>query len=406
MNPLHFVSSQPIDKILVADDAPDNRFLIEAILEEQGYALDFAEDGREALTKIEADPPQLVLLDVMMPEMDGYEVTRRVRQNSNLSYIPILLITAYEQVTVAAGLDTGADDFIRKPLEPEELSARVRSLLRLKHSIDERDRIAQQREDFVSRLTHDLRTPLVAADRMLHLITKGALGELPEPVREALEAMGRSNNNLLTMVNMLLEVYRYEAGKKPLSLQPVDLVELIREVEQELAPIAEEKGLGLELDLTAAEQDGGRIYRIMADQLELRRVVTNLVGNALKFTEQGRVTVRLRSVSAPSGGGKWVTIAVQDTGPGINPLEQAVLFESFRTSRHRHAGSGLGLNLCRRIVEAHQGKIEFISQVGMGSTFTVSLPAQTHPVSLNPSAPSAGSLIASPTGSSTVLKPG
>ena len=189
----------------------------------------------------------------MMPGMDGFEVTRRIRQNSKLPFIPILLITAHDSPSVAQGLDMGADDFIRKPVEVDELLARVRSLLRLKHSVDERDQIARQREDFVSRLTHDLRTPLVAADRMLILFQQGALGELSPTMLEAIATMARSNYNLLQMVNTLLEVYRFEAGRKTLAFSPVDLRDLLEEVAKELNPLAQEKGLSLQLDFGEKE---------------------------------------------------------------------------------------------------------------------------------------------------------
>lgn len=339
------------DRILVVDDSPDNCFLIQAILEYDGYIVEFANSGKQALAKIEDQPPELLLLDVMMPEMDGFEVTRRLRENPRLGYFPILLITASEHPRAAMGLDSGADDFIRKPVSPDELTARVRSLLRLKHSIDERDRIARQREDFVSRLTHDLRTPLVAADRMLTLILEGRLGAISEQVQEMLATMQRSNENLVTMVNLLLEVYRYESGRKPLSLTQVELGELIREVLQELMPLALSKGLSLEAQLP----DGAEVS-VLGDRLELRRVLTNLVGNALKFTDQGWVQVRLRASNTGNDAG--AVLEVEDTGPGITVADQVMLFDSFRTSRHHQAGSGLGLNLSRRIVQAHQGRIE------------------------------------------------
>ncbi|MBD1941622.1 hybrid sensor histidine kinase/response regulator, partial [Coleofasciculus sp. FACHB-712] len=247
----HSSLNQPskTDRILVVDDSPDNLFLVQTILEEEGYQITLAENGRSALNEIEQSPPDLVLLDVMMPGMDGYEVTRRVRDNTKLPFIPILLITAHDHASVVEGLDTGADDFIRKPVQVDELLARVRSLLRLKHSVDERDQIARQREDFVSWLTHDLRTPIVAAERMLALFRQGALGELSPGMQEAIATMDRSNRNLLAMVNTLLEVYRYEAGRKTLSFSPIDLRKLLQEVVQELSPLAEEKNLTLKLDL-------------------------------------------------------------------------------------------------------------------------------------------------------------
>jgi len=372
MNYAPFVKQSKVDRVLIVDDSPDNIFLIQSILQEEGYAIETAENGEEALSKIDEFLPDLILLDVMMPVMDGYEVTRRVRNNVDLPFIPILLITAYDQLSVARGLDTGADDFIRKPVEYDELMARVRSLLRLKHSVDERDEIASQREDFVWRLTHDLRTPMVAADRMLSLLAQGVMGDLSSDVQEAIEIMSRSNQNLLTMVNMLLEVYRYEAGRKALIFSAVDLTILAREVVEELSPIAIDKGLVLELvDLPVGP------LLVKGDRMELYRVMTNLVGNAVKFTDRGRVTLKLTTNPGAllNRNTPLIGLAVEDTGAGIPMDEHAMLFESFVTGKHKRSGSGLGLHLTRRIVEAHNGEIKVDSTVGVGSTFTVLLPS-------------------------------
>lgn len=376
MNHSPFAKPTKVDRILVVDDSADNSFLIQSLLQEEGYHIDIAENGQEALLKIETWQPDLILLDVMMPVMDGYEVTRRVRQNTALPFIPILLITAYDQLSVARGLDIGADDFIRKPVEFDELLARVRSLLRLKHSVDERDQIARQREDFVSRLTHDLRTPLVAADRMLSLLSQGVMGELSPDILEAIEIMSRSNNNLLTLVNTLLEVYRYEAGRKTLNFSPVDLPGLAQDVVKELSPLAIDKGLHLD---TTEIPDQDAMLLVKGDRLELYRVLTNLIGNAIKFTDAGSVKVTVTVTPAaplPTDGLRpMIQVAVEDTGQGIPPEEQASLFESFVQGKHKKSGSGLGLHLTRRIVEAHQGQIKVKSQVGQGSVFTVLLPA-------------------------------
>ena len=355
------------DKILVVDDSPDNVFLIKTILEEEGYTVSTAENGASALAQLETSTCDLVLLDLMMPGIDGYEVTKRVRQNMALPFIPILLITAHDSPNVAQGLDLGADDFIRKPVTVDELLARVRSLLRLKHSIDERDEIARQRQDFVSRLTHDLRTPLVAADRMLLLFQEGALGNLSDQMQEVIEIMARSNSNLLAMVNTLLEVYRFEAGRKTLAFQPVNVSQLLEEVSEELSSLAAQKELAVNLDLG---EDSG-ISKVMGDRLELHRLFTNLIGNAIKFTDTGSVTIRLTPATASD---EYITVEVADTGPGIPPEEQATLFERFRQGSHKSSGSGLGLYLSRRIVEAHQGTILMNSEVGKGSVFTVRLP--------------------------------
>jgi two-component system, sensor histidine kinase and response regulator len=374
--------SSKIDRILAVDDSPDNLFLVQTILEDKGYQVSLAENGSSALSSIEKSPPDLILLDVMMPGMDGYEVTRRVRQSQDrLGFIPILLITAHQQSSVVEGLDAGADDFIRKPVDMDELLARVRSLLRLKHSIDEREQMSRQREDFVSRLTHDLRTPLVAADRMLNLFLEEAFGTVSPEMREVIDVMIRSNKSLLQMVNTLLEVYRHDAGSKTLTFSPVNLYQVVQEVIQELKPLAQMQDLNLQVEVLDSDSGGPSSAVVLGDRLELRRVLTNLVGNAIKFTDQGSVTVRLASATPEGRDGDqppyWMKVEVEDTGAGILPADQATLFERFRQGDHKRAGSGLGLYLSRRIIEAHKGLIEAKSQIGQGSVFTIWLPV--HP---------------------------
>lgn len=372
MNPAVVTRPSKTDHILVVDDSPDNLFLVQTILEEEGYCISLAEDGLVALEQIEQSPPDLVLLDVMMPGMDGFEVTKRIRENQNLPFIPILLITAFDQPSVVKGLDSGAEDFIRKPVEVDELLARVRSLLRLKHAIDERDQIARQRADFVSWMTHDLRTPLVAADRMLLLFEQGALGELSSAMQEAVSTMIRSNRNLLAMVNTLLEVFRYEAGRKELYFATVNAGEVIEDVMKELSPLADEKKLSLKTELGEDVNT-----KVLGDRLELHRVFTNLIGNAIKFTDTGSVEVRLSNCSQTGeSNASWLMVEIQDTGPGISPEDQTKLFERFRQGSHKRSGSGLGLHLSKRIVETHQGAIDLKSELGKGSLFRVFLPTQ------------------------------
>ena len=349
--------------ILAVDDIPDNLLLVQLALEQEGHRVVLAHDGITALKQIKQAPPSLILLDVMMPEMDGYEVTRRIRQDKSIPFIPILLVTAREESSLVEGLDAGADEFVRKPFQIDELQARVRSMLRLKETID-------QRENFVSCLTHDLRTPLVAANRMLDLIAQEAFGDVTCEQKEAIASIVSSNHNMLEMLNTLLETHHYELGQKILSFIPVDLQQLVSEVVAELKPLAIEKNIELRYDAES------HISQIQGDRLELRRVITNLIGNAIKFTDTGSVTISL------SQNDSEVLVRVEDTGIGISPEDRQAIFQRYHQGNHRRSGKGLGLYLCQQIINAHQGKITVHSrreslrdaQPGKGTTFAVSLP--------------------------------
>ena len=340
--------------ILAVDDIPDNLLLIQLALEQEGHRVFLAHDGDTALKQIEKAPPSLILLDVMMPGMDGYEVTKRIRQNKSIPFIPILLVTAREESSLVQGLDAGADEFVRKPFQIDELQARVRSMLRLKDTID-------QRENFVSCLTHDLRTPLVAANRMLDLMAKEAFGSVSPEQEEAIANIVSSNDNMLEMLNTLLETHHYELGQKALSFIPIDIKQLIKDVVRELQPLAEEKGIDLDTNIEDASE-------IKGDRLELRRVITNLVSNAIKFTDEGGVKVSLTENE------RKIVIRVIDSGIGITPQDRVAVFQRYHQGNHRRAGKGLGLYLCQQIVNAHRGEITLESEVGGGSTFTVVLP--------------------------------
>ena len=364
-------NSQIVDRILAVDDIPDNLFLVQALLESEGYEVKLVMDGEAALKEVKLSPPSLILLDVMMPEIDGYEVTRRIRKFTDNNYIPILLVTAFVDASVVEGLDAGADDFIRKPFDNDELLARVRSLLRLKHSIDAQRTMARQREDFVSRLTHDLRTPLVAADRMLNLFLQETFCKISPEMKKAIAAMVRSNNNLLEMVNTLLEVSRIEAGKKDMNFESCDMHSIVKEVVQELSPLAQERDLGFEFK-TSFLQENKDASIVNGDRLELRRVVSNLIGNAIKFTDEGHINVRLLELTDENK--LWVKLEVEDTGYGIAEEDKKTIFERFRSGKNKRSGSGLGLHLSNWITQTHNGKLEFSSELGKGSLFTVLLP--------------------------------
>ncbi|NJN37993.1 MAG: HAMP domain-containing histidine kinase [Acaryochloridaceae cyanobacterium CSU_3_4] len=345
------------DCILIVDDTGEAPHPFQSALELAGYWVYCSVSNADALHHIQTFAPHLVLLNLQRSELESYVLMRQLRRHSNLPFIPILLMIDHNPADMVAGLDAGADDFIYRPAEEAELLARVRSLLRLKHSIDDREAIVSMREEFVYRLTHDLKTPLVASDRMFGLLKRGKYGDLPDTAAQVLDSMQNSNKDLLEMTKMLLDIYRYESGQKSLSCNRFNLLKLAASVVEELLPLAEEKGITLMVQ--QANQTSSKMkeeqtdYGIVGARIELRRAIVNLVGNAIKFTHEGSITLGLKKL--PNA----LEMTVQDTGCGIDPQDQPVIFERAYQGSHRYSGNGLGLNLTRQIVEAHRGTIAF-----------------------------------------------
>jgi PAS domain S-box-containing protein len=218
---------------------------------------------------------------------------------------------------------------------------------------------------FVAHITHDLRTPVVAAGMVYRLYKNGSLGETSPQMLEAIEKLDKSNTDLLEIINNLLDIHQYEAGEKPLKKNPVDIYQIASDVVQEVEAISIQKKLELSISLHTARPEQ---LLVLGDNIELKRAITNLVGNALKFTYQGFVVIQLESTP------NQVIVAVKDSGRGIAPDELEKVFERFHKSNYETVGNGLGLHLVNTIVKQHNGQMEVKSELGSGSTFTMILP--------------------------------
>lgn len=369
LNPTIRFASSGAKRILLVNALPNIFRPMRSLLRKRGYQVDSAHSGADALIQLEQSPPDLLLLDMATADIDGYEVTRRIRRNAELPFFPIMLVADHNHASVVKGLALGANDVIRPTVKKRELFARIQSMLKLKHSIDEQIRINQQHEDFIASLTHDLRTPLIAADHMLHLLRRGTFGKTLTEMRDSLEQVVQSNQTLLEMVDTLLETYQYEAGCKDLYFYDVDMWELSRSVIRELTPLSVNKGLTL--NLTLARDTNETSLWIRGDRLELRRLLTNLVGNAIRYTDTGSVELRLQYITRDSSENNSIILEVEDTGIGIAPEEQEFLFERFRQGNHHRRGNGLGLYHSHQIVQAHHGTIKVESEVGRGTLFII-----------------------------------
>jgi signal transduction histidine kinase len=217
---------------------------------------------------------------------------------------------------------------------------------------------------------------------MLKMFQKEVFCPLPEEMHQAIAAMIRSNRNLIHIMDALLEVHCYEAGMKTFNFIPCDLWAISHEVVQEIQPLAEQKGIALTLACDDTSSHSNTFAKVQGDHLELRRMITNLLGNSIKFTETGSVELRLKPTTQAGQGNSelpqdWLILEVQDTGFGMTDEEQETLFERFHKGTHKQSSSGLGLHLVQRIVQIHQGSIEVESELGKGSLFTVRLPVES-----------------------------
>jgi len=359
-------------RVLVVDDDEKNRRLLHDILEAQGHEVSVAEDGERALALALANPPDAVLLDVMMPRMDGFEVCRRLRQDVGTAHVPILMVTALvDRTSLMTGIRAGANDFLTKPVDVEELRLRVRNAVSAKHLYDrvQADRVRLEalgalRDNLTDMIVHDMRSPVLVVSMALGVLRGGA--DRLTPDERKFHALGeQACRELMAMVNSLLDVSRLESHEMPLDRAPHDLAAIARAAVESVAVLAREKALRFDF--------AGDSATVVVDRDVLGRALVNLLGNAITFSPDGDV-ITIRIVTADS----MVRLMVTDRGPGIAPEHHQRVFEKFGQVDSRKRGakpsSGLGLTFCKLAIEAHGGQIGVASQVGQGSTFWITLP--------------------------------
>lgn len=415
-------------RILVVDDEFVNRQLICGILRlNPGYEVSEAEEGPTALAFMAQTPPDLVLLDIMMPGMDGQEVCQRMQESAVLRDIPVIFVTALaDQEKEAAAFARGAVDYITKPVNPATLKARVRAHLQLRRQrhllrerneqlariaeelrqakerlelrviertaelasknmllereIEERretqralekareeaEKASQSKSEFLATISHEVRTPMTGAIGMLNLALET---ELTQRQREYLRLAKSSTVAMLHLLNNILDFSRAESGRllmEAIAFEPAAVVRAVIDLE---AVMAGEKGVSLEFEV-----DGEVPRTLCGDPLRLRQILLNLVRNAIKFTEQGSIRVSCRRSGAETASGATeLHFAVRDTGIGISAEALEQIFAPFTqadaSTTRRFGGAGLGLSICRKLVEMMGGRIWVESAAGAGATF-------------------------------------
>ncbi|HKY33879.1 MAG TPA: hybrid sensor histidine kinase/response regulator [Candidatus Polarisedimenticolia bacterium] len=379
--------------ILVVDDDARNVRLLSSLLHGAGYEVASAPGGKEACAVIEHEAPDLVLLDAMMPAMNGFDVCAWIRSRQDTRLLPVVMVTALNSTEEKVrALEIGADDFLSKPINRLELMAKVRSLLRVKGLQEDLARKNEElrqaealRETLVQMIVHDLKNPLTGIQGHTDLLL--AAPGVPERARHIAGAIHGSCRTMLAMILDLLDIGRMEEGHDIVTPAPCDLAPLMAECLEECAGFARAAGVELSLDVPASGPAAS------ADPAVLRRVLANLLNNAVKHTPPGgRVTLSARP--GPEG----IEVSVSDTGEGIPEEEQGRIFDKFarasRQTRGTRSDRGLGLTFCRMAVEAHGGRIRVASTVGEGSRFFFTLPAL--PAAPAGEAPAPSGLTASP----------
>lgn len=415
-------------RILIAEDSPTQAEQLRFLLEERGYTVTMAADGRQALAAAAKDKPSLIISDVMMPEMTGYDFCREIKANVDLCDIPVILLTSLASPNdVIKGLECGADFFLRKPYDEAHLLSRIDYVLSNRnlraasrkrgelevvlsgehHSINsgrqqildllistyeeavrineelvgtnrqlelrsrEVERASHFKDQFLSTMSHELRTPLNAVLGFSELLSDPRQGELTERQRRYVNHIHVSGQHLLRLINDILDLSRIEAGRLQLTLEDVPVHLTFVEVVGALQPLLDKRSHQM-------TQTAGRDLVVRADATRLKQILMNLIGNAIKFTpEGGKIDLTAEQM------GNSIRIAVRDSGPGIPPEEKQRIFEAFHrlTQSDKAAeGTGLGLAITRSLVELHGGTLDLESELGCGSCFFFDLSTGSTPV--------------------------
>lgn len=347
-------------RILVVDDTAASRQTIEGMLFREGYRLDFVESGWECLDYLESTTPDLILLDVMMPGMSGYDVCRRVKSCRDYAAIPIILLTALnKKEDLLQGLEAGADEFVSKPVSAPEIRARVRNLLRLKKLHDELQQTLEFRQDLTRFLVHDMRNPLVS----IRLTCEGGLlDDVEERTRASYRKVLSEVQTLQGYVDEMLIAASLENSYFELNATTVQLGVLVGEW---LSCQSQWSQVKIEFHDSSSEAT------VSVDEPLLRRVLENLVGNAVKYGEDSSVTVCVEAEEAN------LKVLVSDLGPGVPEQHKDRIWEKHGIVPLRQAGvrqTGLGLYFCRLVAEAHGGEMRVWDNSPRGAVFCLSLP--------------------------------
>lgn len=372
--------------VLIVDDTEANVILLSHVLKAEGFNIMVAFNGADTLEILDARKPDLILLDVMMPEMSGYEVCSRINENDDLKHIPVIFLSALSETSnKVEGFESGGVDYITKPFQKEEVLARIKNhlyLAKLQKERDEQIQVLKERESELENLnkkkdslirmvSHDIKNPLVGIVGITKMINERP-DMLESQKKEMLEAVEKSGNKLLDMVQTMLENDNSATAKEELNTAAIDPNKLLDRV----ISVNKPKALFKEIELGIFDTDFEG--SVTLDEEKIVVLLNNLVSNALKFTPQsGKVSLSF------SQEGENGLFKVSDTGIGIPEDSLENLFSSRENTKREvvlgtngEKGTGLGLDVVLKYVNLHNGKIWVESEIGEGSTFYIQLPTE------------------------------
>ncbi len=376
--------------ILIVDDRPENIIALEALLQRNDINLISTTNPNEALRISWEMDIAIALVDVQMPEMDGFELVEILKSNPRTKDILIIFVTAISKETKYAvkGLNTGAVDYLYKPLDPfvtsakvdsfiqfvrnqrelkkknKELEAYQKELIKAKEQAEQGKRI---KENFLANMSHEIRTPINGIIGIAHLLDRTTL---TDEQREMIRLLEISSSSLLGVINDILDLSKIESGKFKINRSETDIIGICEAVINLLRIRAKEKKLDL-----STEFDPELPQYIIADSLRLNQILMNLIGNAIKFTSSGSVTLKVEILST-KGNNIRIKFSVIDTGIGIAQENIEKIFETFEQADEQttanFGGTGLGLSIVKNLAKLKGGLLEVLSEPGKGSTFCFS----------------------------------